>query len=167
VKLEFDAWVEAPFATLGIRTNGHAVTALRLLTTAQRPRSMPSAPTGFLADVTRALADYLHDGTHTFCLPTQLEGTAHELAVWRAMGTIPPGQTLTYGAIADAIGSSARAVGTACGRNPIPIIVPCHRVVAANGMGGFMGGKQADPLAIKRWLLAHESVSARDRFQLQ
>ena len=58
--------------------------------------------------------------------------------------------------MAASIASSPRAVGTACGRNPVPIVVPCHRIVAANGLGGFMGGKHADPLAIKRWLLTHE-----------
>ena len=74
------------------------------------------------------------------------------------MQNIAPGLTQTYGELAAQIDSSPRAVGTACGKNPLPIVVPCHRVVAADGLGGFMGGKQNDPLAIKRWLLAHEGA---------
>jgi methylated-DNA-[protein]-cysteine S-methyltransferase len=76
------------------------------------------------------------------------------------MQNIRAGNTLTYGALAEQIGSNARAVGTACGKNPVPIVVPCHRIVAASGLGGFMGGKREDPLAIKRWLLTHEGATA-------
>ena len=66
----------------------------------------------------------------------------------------------TYGDIAKRVRSIPRAVGGACGRNPLPLIIPCHRVVAAGGIGGFMGGRDDDPLAIKRWLLKHEGVLA-------
>jgi methylated-DNA-[protein]-cysteine S-methyltransferase len=88
----------------------------------------------------------------------KLTGSKHQVDVWQAMQKIKPGATQTYGELSDSIDSSPRAVGTACGQNPVPIVVPCHRVVAANGLGGFMGGKQDDPLKIKRWLLAHEST---------
>jgi len=83
--------------------------------------------------------------------------------VWEAMQAIPAGETRTYGEIAAAIGSSARAVGGACGANPIPLVVPCHRVVASGGrLGGFMGAREEGfELAIKRWLLAHEGARPR------
>ncbi len=101
---------------------------------------------------------YLNDAKFCFDLPLRLSGSKHQLDVWQAMQTIPSGATMTYGAIAERVGSNARAVGTACGKNPLPIVVPCHRIVAANGLGGFMGGKRDDPLAIKRWLLTHEGA---------
>ena len=78
--------------------------------------------------------------------------------VLKALAAIPPGRTVSYGALADRLGGSARAVGSACATNPIPILIPCHRVLAAGGrLGGFSG---AGGLASKRWLLAHETRSA-------
>ena len=72
------------------------------------------------------------------------------------MRRIPAGKTLSYGVLAKKLDTSARAVGNACRANPVPIIVPCHRVVASNGMGGFMGKRSGSPLDLKHWLLAHE-----------
>ena len=74
------------------------------------------------------------------------------------MCAIPRGQTRQYGELAAQIGSSARAVGQACGNNPIPVVIPCHRVVGKSGMGGFMHHSGGYALDIKRWLLAHEGV---------
>ncbi|MBS1146921.1 MAG: methylated-DNA-(protein)-cysteine S-methyltransferase, partial [Proteobacteria bacterium] len=76
--------------------------------------------------------------------------------VWRALMEIPAGHPTTYGALAKQLGTAARAVGQACGSNPLPILVPCHRVVAANGLGGFMHSASGAPLDVKTWLLAHE-----------
>lgn len=86
-------------------------------------------------------------------IPLQLRGTPFQLRVWEALRRIPPGQTKTYGQVAAELGvaGGARAVGAACGRNPVLILVPCHRVVAARGIGGFSGG-----LEIKEWLLHFE-----------
>jgi methylated-DNA-[protein]-cysteine S-methyltransferase len=85
-----------------------------------------------------------------------VEGTLHQMAVWRAMQRIPRGETRTYGELARAIKSAPRAVGQACGKNPVPIIIPCHRIVGSTGMGGFMGQQSGEPIKIKQWLLAHE-----------
>jgi len=85
-------------------------------------------------------------------------GTPYQQRVWQAMAAIPFGATLTYGALAARLGSGPRAVAMACARNPIPILIPCHRVVGAAGLGGYSGG--AGP-ATKRWLLAHEQRHAR------
>jgi methylated-DNA-[protein]-cysteine S-methyltransferase len=85
-------------------------------------------------------------------------GTPYQQRVWQAISAIPRGQVLTYGDIAAQIGSGPRAVANACGANNIPLIVPCHRVVAKGGIGGFMQGNK-DGLKIKKWLLKHEGVS--------
>jgi methylated-DNA-[protein]-cysteine S-methyltransferase len=73
------------------------------------------------------------------------------------MQDIPCGQTRTYGEMAAQIGSSAQAVGQACGSNPVPVVIPCHRVVSKLGLGGFMRHAEGEALDIKRWLLAHET----------
>jgi methylated-DNA-[protein]-cysteine S-methyltransferase len=79
--------------------------------------------------------------------------------VWREIEKLFPIKTITYGDLARRIGSAARAVGGACGTNPVPLFVPCHRVLAASGgLGGFMGGKDDFPLSVKRWLLRHEGL---------
>ena len=86
------------------------------------------------------------------------DGTAFQRRVWQAIAQIPSGSVMSYQALAHKVGSGARAVANACGANPLPILIPCHRVVAARGWGGFMQGSP-EGLAIKRWLLQHEGVS--------
>lgn len=100
---------------------------------------------------------YFEDPRTSFAdLPLDLKGTGFQLEVWRALRAIPSGSTLTYQELARRLGrpQAARAVGRACGANPLPLIVPCHRVIAADGsLGGYSSG-----LARKRWLLEHEGV---------
>ncbi len=99
------------------------------------------------------LEKYFSGKLDRFSVPTLLSGTRFQRKVWFEMNEIPYGHTRTYSQIANAVNSprAARAVGNACAANPIAIIVPCHRVVAANGMGGYGGG-----IAAKRWLLTLE-----------
>lgn len=156
---QYDACVAAPFATLGIRADERAVTALHFLPLSTPSQSPKKNTIAHLACV--QLMSYLDNPQFRFDVPVRLSGSKHQLDVWQAMQRIDAGETRTYGELADEIGSNARAVGTACGKNPVPIIVPCHRIVAANGLGGFMGGKRDDPLAIKRWLLTHEGALAQ------
>lgn len=105
--------------------------------------------------------DAYFEGTLTsFNEPISDQGTAHDQKVWRAMLKIPYGQTRSYGEVAKQIGSSAQAVGNACGRNPLPIIIPCHRIVGRNGIGGFSGSKNDETVLIKHWLLEHERAHA-------
>ena len=87
------------------------------------------------------------------------EGTAFQKSVWSELCKIPLGEVRSYGEIAKKLDSSARAVGNACRKNPIAIIVPCHRVVSANGIGGYAGKTEGKQLNIKRWLLNHEGVN--------
>lgn len=113
-----------------------------------------------LAEAQRQLRAYFEGKLSTFDLPLAPDGTAHQRRVWQAMQEIPPGEWRTYGALAAAIGSSARAVGTACGRNPIPIIIPCHRVLAAGGrIGGYSG---SGGTGTKRFLLSLEGVELNE-----
>ncbi|MFO7542412.1 MAG: methylated-DNA--[protein]-cysteine S-methyltransferase, partial [Thiobacillus sp.] len=97
-----------------------------------------------------------NDPAHSFDLPFSPLGTPFQKKVWRALTHIPAGHPATYGALAKQLGTAARAVGQACGSNPLPILIPCHRVVAASGLGGFMHASTGRPLDIKTWLLAHE-----------
>lgn len=152
----FEARLRAPFATLGITTDGAFVTGIRFLAPGT-PALAPKRDTlAFLVCV--QVQAYLDDPQQAFDLPLKLAGTRHQLAVWEALQAIPPGQTQTYGELAKRLGSSAQAVGGACGANPLPVVVPCHRVVAANGIGGFMGAAgEGFERGIKRWLLTHEA----------
>ncbi|MDH5389435.1 MAG: methylated-DNA--[protein]-cysteine S-methyltransferase [Gammaproteobacteria bacterium] len=94
-----------------------------------------------------------------FHVELQSKGTLFQQKVWQALRQIPAGQVKTYGELAQQLNTSARAVGNACRANPIPLLIPCHRVVSKTGIGGFSGGRDGAPLKIKRWLLDHEGVS--------
>ena len=114
------------------------------------------ATTPVLKETIRQLTAYINGGLTQFDLPMKLIGTSFQKRVWEALYRVPFGQTVTYGELARIISNpgAMRAVGTALGRNPIPVIIPCHRVLAHGGrIGGFSGG-----LDIKRWLLAHEGI---------
>jgi methylated-DNA-[protein]-cysteine S-methyltransferase len=118
------------------------------------------APQNQLAkEVARQCKSYFQDPHWQFDLPTKPVGTEHQRKVWASIQDIPAGKTRTYGDVAKKIRSGARAVGTACGANPYPLIAPCHRVVSAQGIGGFM--KENSPglyRQIKLWLLKHEGA---------
>lgn len=96
-------------------------------------------PTALLKRAKRQLDEYFDGALEKFDLPLRVEGTAFQKQVWREMCKIPAGQTRTYGEIAKRLKASAQSVGTACGRNRFPVIIPCHRVVAAAGLGGYSG----------------------------
>ena len=117
-------------------------------------RGPEPASSPLLAEAKSQLEAYFERRLRTFELPLEPAGTPFQKAVWEAMAGIPYGETRTYADLAHAVDSAPRAVGGACGRNPIPIVVPCHRVVGANGaLTGFSGG---DGLATKRALLSLE-----------
>jgi len=152
----YAAKVAMPFAVLGLRTNANALTALHYL-----PRTEhAAAPADTIAELAaRELERWLDDPGFRFTVALSPAGTPFRQRVWAALTAIPRGESRTYGEIARAVNSAPRAVGQACGDNPIPLIIPCHRVVAADGsLGGFMHSTGGDPIAVKRWLLAHEGV---------
>lgn len=154
--MEYQAKLKVPFGVLGIRCTADALTGIDFLA----PGTPPQPPRdAFSRKVCEQLQAYLADPAFRFELPLQLNGTAHRLKVWQAMRRIPPGATRSYGELAAELNSGAQAVGQACGANPIPIVVPCHRVVGKAGLGGFMQHASGESLDIKRWLLAHEHAT--------
>ncbi len=143
--------VAAPLLSLAVTVSGDAVTGIRLGATAAR---LPT--TAFERGVAQQLAEYLAGSRTAFTVPTAPAGTPFQQAVWTQLCAIPYGRTLTYGEVAAAIGNrgAARAVGMANHRNPVPIMIPCHRVIAAGGkLGGYGGGLQ-----LKRQLLQLEAT---------
>lgn len=149
----YQAILAAPFGKLGIRCEAEVLTGIDFLA----PDALPIPPaTPFAQEVCRQLEHYFDNPDFRFTLPLRLDGTMHRQKVWQAMLAIPRGQTRQYGELAHELASSPRAVGQACGANPIPIVVPCHRVVSKAGLGGFANHEDGYLLDIKRWLLAHE-----------
>lgn len=118
--------------------------------------SKKSPQNALTKSVTTELAQYFKNPKHCFNVPMHLEGTPFQKSVWRALQQIPPGKTMTYGTLAKKLKTSARAIGQACRTNPIPIIIPCHRVIAANHLGGYAGKRKGRMMNIKQWLLQHE-----------
>ncbi len=110
--------------------------------------------------VVAALEAYFSNGCQILELPPMaLAGTPFQQRVWQALCAIPAGTTVTYGELAECIDSGARAVGGACRENPVPILIPCHRVVGKTDSGGYSGHRQGPMMARKYWLLAHEGAA--------
>lgn len=153
----FSAIVEAPFGAVGIRTEAGILRELVYL-----PRSFnEKAPEDPLSEqAARQVERYLKEPDFRFDLPLAEVGTAFQRRVWAVISGIPRGYVLTYGEVAKRIRSAPRAVGQACGANWFPLIIPCHRVTASGGLGGFSNhdDETGFHLGVKRWLLAHEGV---------
>jgi methylated-DNA-[protein]-cysteine S-methyltransferase len=147
------AVVNLPFGAIGIRMQAGRLLELEYL---NRPSPDYQEETQGLSRVIEVIKRYIDDPRYQFDLELEPSGTPFQRRVWQALRTIPPGETLTYGQLAERLGTGARAVGNACRANPCPLVVPCHRVVARNGIGGFAGERSGRKLAIKRWLLQHE-----------
>jgi methylated-DNA-[protein]-cysteine S-methyltransferase len=111
---------------------------------------------GNISDITQQLCQYSEQAHNNWSIGLPESGTAFQRRVWQYLQTIPMGTTQSYGEVAQALNSSARAVGNACRANPYLLVVPCHRVVKSNGIGGFGGKIDGEAIAIKQWLLAHE-----------
>ena len=161
----YDAIIEFPRMKVAVATRGDQVTGIHYLP----PSTKTKAPTTPLAErAVQQLERYRENPDTSFDLPIVIEGTDLQKGVWRAMCAIPRGKTRTYGDIARELGGAsvtmARDVGQACGDNRFPIVIPCHRVVAANGLGGFGHATSGFMLEAKRWLLAHECGA--DAFEL-
>jgi len=153
------SYFESPIGRLLLTSDGTALTGLHM-----EPSRKALCTDGWIEDVTvaplsatvRQLTEYFEGTRREFDLPLRLLGTAFQQRVWRELTEIPYGQTWSYGQLAKRIDkpSASRAVGLANGRNPISILVPCHRVIGADGsLTGYGGG-----LERKQWLLAHEGL---------
>ena len=154
----FSAIVALPLGKIGVRTDAGLITELCYLPPhfEAKPARDPAA-----ALAAAQLQAYCEDPDYRFDLPLKRAGTDFQKTVWAAIGSIPRGSVRTYGELARHLGSAPRAVGQACGANWFPVVIPCHRVTSAAGLGGFANSDDPNGylLGIKRWLLAHEGSS--------
>jgi len=154
--MTYHAILAAPFGQLGLIADADALLAVHFLA---EPQSLLAPKPGSLtAEAVQQLNAYFSDPSFQFDLPLRPVGTSFQQQVWREIATIPYGETRSYGELAERTGSVARAVGGACGRNPLPIIIPCHRVLAQHGLGGFNRSIESPTVSIKHWLLVHEGA---------
>ena len=150
----YQAIVTAPGFSLGVQCTDDEITGIDFLE--PRPELAPNTP--LAAEAVRQLKAYIADPGFTFGLPLRPAGTTFQRRVWEQISAIPSGQTHTYGQLAKNLKNAPRAVGQACGANPYPLVVPCHRVIATGGgLGGFNRQGGGFLLDVKRWLLTHEN----------
>ncbi len=147
---------------LNIRYSGQQIMAVDFVTDA----GVTHPADRFAQQILQQFENYFNRSHSNFSLPCQMSsGSLFQQKVWRALQRVPYGQVKTYGTLARELGSSARAVGNACRNNPFPVIIPCHRVVAASGVGGYAGDTllrqkgKIDFMQIKQWLLVHEQAN--------
>lgn len=153
----FSAIVPAPFGAVGVRSEAGRLRELVYL-----PASFGAkTPVDHVAEqAAQQLERYFAEPDFRFSLPLMEAGTDFQRRVWETIAAIPRGQVRTYGEVAKLLRSAPRAVGQACGANWFPLVIPCHRVTASSGLGGFANQDDASGfhLGVKRWLLAHEGV---------
>ena len=149
----FDYILPSPIGHLGLNISAKGIQRLFYIKTKQ-DSYIPA--TGFGAKVHQQIMEYFELQRTEFDLPIDIQGTAYQNRVWSEVAKIAYGESLTYGDIAKAINSGPRAVGNACRHNPIPIIIPCHRVVKKSGIGGYCGSVVGKEIQQKDWLLRHE-----------
>jgi methylated-DNA-[protein]-cysteine S-methyltransferase len=157
----YQARLLTPFGLLGIACGDNILNSLNFI---ELSCGVQKAEGAFAKEVCKQLETYFLDPDFQFSIPFELHGTPFQQKVWRELQNIPRGETVTYGELAARLKSAPRAVGQACGANPIPIIVPCHRVVSKAGLGGFAHHQSGYTIDIKRWLLEHEIASSNQLF---
>jgi methylated-DNA-[protein]-cysteine S-methyltransferase len=150
----------SPIGRLAVRASAEAVVEVSFDGTCTGDSGTGDTPSALCVQARDEIQAYLAGRRIEFTVPVTPRGTPFQQEVWRLMGEIPYGETRTYGDLAAATGEpgAGQAVGLACGANPIPLVIPCHRVVASNGLGGFGGGVDR-----KRWLLDLERGQRRLR----
>jgi methylated-DNA-[protein]-cysteine S-methyltransferase len=155
VSLHFDAVFDSPVGRLGIVLDGDRLCSLRFVD--GRTALIPAGRAA-TRRIQQAILRYLDAPATLPSVPLAVEGTPFQQRVWEALQAIPAGRVMTYGELAAQLQSGARAVGNACRHNPIPLAIPCHRVVPSRGIGGFAGRMSGRLVAVKRQLLAREGV---------
>jgi methylated-DNA-[protein]-cysteine S-methyltransferase len=151
----FSAIVPAPFGAIGIRSSGDVLQELSYLPPQYKVKPASDKLT---KKVAMQVVAYLKNPDYVFDLDLPDVGTEHQRKVWSLINAIPRGKVLTYGEVAHKSRSAPRAVGQACGANWFPLIIPCHRVTAMGGIGGFARHDGGFHQSVKRWLLQHEQV---------
>lgn len=154
-----DVVLVTPIGTLGVARLKDYVDRISFLD----PTSLVPLPNfreGFTKQVEEWFYGYFSNTLPDFSLPLFLnnKGTPYQRKVWRALLQIPFGETVTYGDLAKELNSSAQAIGMACKFNPLPILIPCHRVIAKNSLGGYFGETNGIKMDIKSWLIDHEKA---------
>ncbi|WP_319241411.1 methylated-DNA--[protein]-cysteine S-methyltransferase [uncultured Propionivibrio sp.] len=153
IRTSYQGIVRAPGFSIGICCDDMEVQTLAYL----EPQAELPPRNALAAETMRQLQAYLDDPEAPFSLPLRPSGTAFQRRVWAEIATIPCHQTRSYGELASSLHNAPRAVGQACGANPFPLVVPCHRVIAASGgLGGFARQRGGFLIEVKRWLLTHE-----------
>ncbi len=148
------AILSSPLGKLGLIAKDEKLSKIDFLPATSQPYIHDQLGKQFAKEFER----YFANSKHRFQLATQLEGTPFQLQVWQALQKIPHGETWTYGQLAKKLQTAPRAIGQACRTNPIPIIIPCHRIVAANHLGGYSGHVKGRFMNVKTWLLQHEDA---------
>jgi methylated-DNA-[protein]-cysteine S-methyltransferase len=153
----FSAIVAAPFGAMGIRTQEKQVREVVYLPSHYEEKAPQDAAAEQAAQQVRR---YFADADFRFDLPLVDAGSDFQRRVWDAILAIPRGSVRTYGQVAKLLDSHPRAVGQACGANWFPLVIPCHRVTASGGLGGFASSddEHGFTLTVKRWLLRHEGA---------
>lgn len=150
----YQASIKTPLIHLGISMVNNRLAAIDFIESEDEINPADQAT----LNVCNRIRQYLQDSkaVDPFDIPCAFAGTAFQHKVWNALKKIPSGKVVTYGELANKLGTSARAVGNACRKNPIPLVIPCHRVISSNGLGGYAGDTSGDLLRFKSWLLQHE-----------
>lgn len=149
----YKAIIQTPVGKLGISIVDHLLNRLDFLTD-DKLLIDPNGET--LNHIASQLYQYFQCPSFQINIPYQLQGTSFQKTVWQTLSQLPIQKTVSYGTLAKKLKTGARAIGNACRSNPLPILIPCHRVVAQGNLGGYKGKK----IAIKKWLLNHELCSS-------
>lgn len=149
--------ITIPPGALVVTLRGHAICDITLR--ARSHSRLPQASGTTEKRIAAELGAYFADAATPLRCPLQIAGSDYQQRIWQALQAIPVGSVKTYGQLADEVGGCAQAVGNACRQNPVPIYIPCHRVVARGGIGGFAGKTAGHRIDLKRWLLQHEGVT--------
>ena len=163
MQAQYQAIIPAPFGFLGITTSADYLTGSSLILDKNTKIKLPTD--AFCRGVVAQINAYFANSKHIFNIPVALNGTPFQKRVWSAIQQVSAGSVISYSDLAVATNSGPRAVANACGSNSLLLVIPCHRIVAKNGLGGF-GGREANisdgrceaNLNVKRWLLSHEQA---------
>ena len=155
--LVYQATVSTPVGKIGVRTSDNYLLGIDYLADNNliiKPRTIVSK------DTVEQVFCYFADPEFSFEIPVSLNVTSFQKRVLQALQKIPVGTIQSYAELAQKLGTKPRLVGNACSKNPIPIIIPCHRIIASIDIGGYRGAIKGHLLEIKRWLLQHEGVQS-------
>lgn len=151
----YSAIISTPIGKLGLETAREKLVRIRFLSANNQ---IFNPVDNFTQSVVQELSAYFKNPKHSFKMNYELNGTEFQQKVWEAILSIKVGKTLTYSDLAKELNTGPRAIGNACRHNLIPIIIPCHRITAVTGLGGYSGAIEGGLPVIKQWLLNHESA---------